>query len=73
MFNGWQLAAMEEAGYMDTGEECIDRVAHYLAKVPNDTIDMDEFRRACYACNVDSDSFTQSDLDNLQTKLNLLT
>ena len=73
MFKGWQLAAMEEAGYMDTSDGCINRVAHYLAKSPNDTIDTDEFRRACYACNVAPDSFTQSDLNRLQKKLNQLT
>lgn len=73
MLKGWQLAAMEEAGYMDTREGCINRVAHYLAKSPNATINTDEFRRACYACNVDPDSFTQSDLNKLQRKLNQLT
>lgn len=73
MFKAWHLAAMEEEGYMDTSEGCISRVAHYLANSPNDTINTDEFRRACYACNVDPYSFTQSDLDRLQEKLNRLT
>ena len=40
------------------------------ANSPNDTINTDEFRRACIACNVDPDSFTQSDFDKLQRKLN---
>ena len=69
----WHLAAMEEYGYMDTNDGLINRVAHYLAKSPNDTINTDEFRRACIACNVDPDSFTQSDLDKLQRKLNQIT
>ena len=69
-FEPWMLAAMEEEGYMDTSEGCINRVAKYLSKSPNDTIDTDEFRRACYACDVDTDSFTQSDLEKLQRKLN---
>ena len=56
---------------MVAGPKSID--SHYLAKSPNDTIDTDEFRRACYACNVDPDSFTQSDLNKLQKKLNQLT
>lgn len=72
MFKAWQLAAMEDAGYMDTREGCINRVAHYLAKSQNDTINTEEFRRACYACNVDPDSFSQSDLNKLQRKLNQL-
>ena len=69
MFKPWLLAAMEEAGYMDTSEGCINRVARYLSKSPNDVIGAEEFRRACYACNVDPDSFTQADLRKLEEKL----
>ena len=72
-YKSWHLAAIEEAGFMDTSESCISRVAHYLANSPNDTIDTAEFRHACIKCNVDPDSFTQSDLDELQRKLNILT
>ena len=42
---------------------------HPLAGSPNDTIDTAEFRNACYRCGVDPDSFTQSDLEQLQRKL----
>lgn len=73
MFKPWVLAAMEDEGYMDTSDGLINSVAKYLAKSPNDTIDTIEFRRACIACNVDPDSFTQSDLDKLQKKLNKIT
>lgn len=69
-FKAWHLGAIEEAGYMDTNEGLISRVANYLADSPNDTIDTDEFRQACINCNVDPDSFTQEDLDRLQQKLN---
>lgn len=72
-FKPWHLAAMEEAGYMDTSESCIQRVARYLANSPNDTIDTMEFRNACISCNVDPDSFTQSDLKRLQQILNKIT
>lgn len=72
-YKPWHLAAMEEHGYTITNDGLINRVAYYLAKSPNDTIDTAEFRRACYACNVDPDSFTQSDLDKLQRKLNQIT
>ena len=71
-YKAWHLAAMEERGYMDTNDGLINRVAYYLAQSPNDTIDTAEFRRACIACNVDPDSFTQSDLDKLQRKLNIV-
>ena len=61
MFKPWMFAAMEDEGYMDTSDGLINRVAKYLAKSPNDTIDTEEFRSACIACNVDPDYFTQSD------------
>lgn len=72
-YKPWHLAAMEEYGYPTTNTGLINRVAHHLAKSPNETIGTAEFRRACYACNVDPDSFTQSDLDKLQRKLNQIT
>lgn len=71
-YKPWMLAAMEEAGYMTTNEGLINRVANYLSHSPNDVIETDEFREACVSCNVDPDSFTQSDLDRLQRKLNKL-
>lgn len=71
-YKPWQLAAMEEYGYTDTGTELINRVARYLSKSPNDVIQSEEFRSACVACGVDPDSFTQSDLDRLQKTLNRL-
>lgn len=69
-FKPWMLNAMEEYGHTTTSTGLINKVAYYLAKSPNDTIDTAEFRRACYACDVDPDSFTQNDLDQLQRKLN---
>ncbi len=72
-FKPWHFVAMEEYGYTTTNTGLINRVARYLANSPNDSIDTDEFRRACIACNVDPDSFTQSDLEQLQRKLNEIT
>ena len=72
MFKDWQLAAMEDYGLMDTNTGLINRVARALAQSPNDSIDTAEFRSACLSCSVDPDSFTQEDLDQLQTKLNRL-
>ena len=69
LFEPWMLAAMEEEGLMDTSEGCINRVAKHLISSPNDVIDTADFRSACYACNVDPDSFSQNDLDELQKKL----
>jgi len=68
-FEPWMLAAMEEAGYTDTNEGLISRVANILNRSHNDTIDTTEFRSACVRAGVDPDSFTQSDLDRLRKKL----
>lgn len=73
MIEAWKLAMLEDYGLMDTNTGLINRVARRLAESPNDTIGTDEFRRTCLSCGVDPDSFTQSDLDQLQRKLNELT
>ena len=73
MFKDWQLAMMEDYGLTDTNTGLINRVARQLAQSPNDVIDTAEFRSACRACGVDPDSFTQSDLDQLQRNLNEIT
>ena len=73
MIKDWQLGMLEDYGYMDTNTGLINRVARRLAESPNDTIETAEFRRACYDCGVDPDSFSQADLDQLQRKLNEIT
>lgn len=72
-FKDWHLAVLEDYGYTDTNDGLINRIARNLAASPNDTIDTEEFRQACIACNVDPDSITQSDLEKLQRKLNEIT
>ena len=73
MLEDWQLAMLEDYGLMGTNTGLVNRVARVLARSPSDTIDTAEFRSACYSCGVDPDSFTQSDLDQLQRKLNEIT
>ena len=73
MFEAWQLAMMEDYGLTDTNTGLINRVARSLAESPNDTIETDEFRSACLSCGVDPDSFTRSDLAELQRKLGEIT
>lgn len=72
-FEPWMLAAMEDNGYMDTEHGLNMRVAKYLAKNGSDVIDDDEFRSACESCGVDPDSVTQTDLNEIQRKLDELT
>lgn len=72
-FEPWMLAAMEEAGYMTTSHGLNMKVAHYLAENGSENIGDAEFYDACLECGVDPDSITQSDLDDIQRKLNELT
>lgn len=72
-YSAAMFAALEENGYMDTNTGLISRVAKHLANSPNETINTAEFWHACIACSVDPDSFTQSDLDELQSILNRIT
>ena len=72
-YKAWHLALLEDLGYMDTEEGLINRVAYELADSPNDTIDNEEFIAACEKCGVDPYSFTGSDLEKLQKKLNRIT
>lgn len=72
-FKAWHLAALEEYGYTDTETGLINRVARKLAESPNETIDTEEFRRACIGCDIDPDSVTQKDLERIQKKLNEIT
>lgn len=73
MYKAWHLAAMEDAGYMDTSDGLVNRVAREIAKSDNDIINTSEFMDACYKCNVDPYSFTDSDMKKLQRKLNQIT
>ena len=71
-FEAWHMAAAEEAGYGTTDTALINRVANYLVQNCSGDIGNDEFVQACYACNVDPDSFNHSDYDQLQQRLNEL-
>ena len=70
MFEPWQLAAIDEAGYNGIREEHIQRVADSIksAGVPN--VDRASFERHCRKCFINPDNFTQRDLDYLQYILN---
>lgn len=72
-YKSWHLAAMEDAGYTTTSHGLNMRVANYLAEHGSDSIDTAEFRSACISCGVDPDSITDSDLSDIQNKLNELT
>ena len=72
-YKAWHLGLLEDYGLTDTNGGLINRVGRRLAGSANDTIDTAEFRQACRECGVDPDSFSQSDLDKLQRKLDELT
>lgn len=71
-YEAWMLAAMEEAGYMDTKEGQLNRLARYLTEQPEETVGNAEFLRACAACNVDYRELDSQDLRRLQEKLDAM-
>lgn len=70
MFEPWQLAAIDDAGYNGIREEHIKKVAESLLSTGLTEIDRSTFEHHCHKCGVDPCNFTQDDLDQLQKKLN---
>ena len=68
-YEPWMLAVMEEAGYMDTKEGQLNRLARYLVQQPEENVGNEEFLRACRACHVDYRDLDHQDLRRLQEKL----
>lgn len=70
MFEPWQLGVLDEAGYNGIRDELIERVAESLLSTGLTEIDRGAFESHCYKCGINPDNFSQSDLDQLQLKLN---
>lgn len=70
MFEPWQLAAIDQAGYNGIRDEHIEEVANSLLSENLTDVDRDTFEHHCRKCGIDPDNFTQADLDRLQDKLN---
>jgi hypothetical protein len=69
MFEPWQLAAMDDAGYNGIRDEHIDRVAESLLSTGLTEIDCSTFDYHCHKCGVDPNNFTQVDLGCLQRRI----
>lgn len=70
MFEPWQLAMIDDAGYNGISDEHIDRVAESLLATDLAVIDRSTFEYHCYKCGIDPNNFSQADLDALEEKLN---
>ena len=70
MFEPWQLAAIDDAGYNGIRDEHIERVAESLLLTGLTEIDRSTFDYHYRKCGIDPDNFTQDDLNQLQKKLN---
>lgn len=70
MFEPWQLATLDDAGYNGIRDEHIDRVAESLLATGLTKIDRSTFDYHCYKSGIDPHNFTQADLDRLQKRLN---
>lgn len=70
MFEPWQLAMIDDAGYNGIRDEHINRVSESLLSSDLTCIDHNTFDYHCHKCGIDYDNFTQTDLEHLQNKLN---
>ena len=70
MFEPWQLAMIDEAGYNGIREEHIERVAESLPATGVTEIDRSMFESHCHKCGINPDNFSQEDLDRLEQRLN---
>ena len=70
MFEPWQLAMIDEAGYNGIRDDHIDKVAGSLKLTGLTSIDRSTFESHCYKWGINPNNFTQADLNRLQNKLN---
>lgn len=70
MFEPWQLAMIDDAGYNGIRDEHIDRVAESLLATGLTEIDRATFDYHCHKCGINPNNFTQAGLDLLQERLN---
>ena len=69
MFEPWQLAIIDEAGYNGIRDDHINKVAESLRSTGLTSIDRSTFESHCYKCGINPDNFSQADLDCLQDRL----
>ena len=70
MFEPWMLAAIDQAGYNGIREEHCNAVAREILNSGLTEVSRSDFDRACRCCGIDSNNFTQHDLNLLQDLLN---
>ena len=69
-FEPWMLAAIDRAGYNGIRQEHIEAVAEQILRTGLTEVSRQDFDTVCRRCGIDSDTFTQADLDRLQEHLN---
>lgn len=69
-YKAYELAAMEQAGYMGISDDMIERMADELKAGGPYVINFDVFLGACVKCGIDPNCFQQADLDRLVDRLN---
>lgn len=70
MFEPWQLAMIDAAGYNGITDEHINKVAESLKSTGLTDIDSSTFDYHCRKLGINPNNFTQADLDCLQEILN---
>ena len=69
MFQGWQLAAIDDAGYNGIRDCHIEKLARAIEIAGVTHIGNAEFHHFCRKCGIDPDCFAQEDLERLRERL----
>jgi hypothetical protein len=70
MFEAWQLAAIDAAGYNGITDDHIEDVASSLRSSGITEVNWETFEKHCRLCGIDPHNFTQGDIELLERELN---
>ena len=70
MYQAWQLAAIDDAGYNGIRDSHIEKLARAIEESGVCHVGNEEFEYFCRKCGMDSGCFTQEDVDRLERRLN---
>lgn len=69
MFEPWQLAMIDDAGYNGIRDEHVEAVANSMLSCGLTEFDSDAFEYHCHKCGIDPDCFTREDIERVIEEL----
>ena len=69
MFEPWQLAMIDEAGYNGIRDEHIDKIAESILSSADDQINDTIISRHCYKCGINPYNLDSNDIIKIKCKI----